>query len=345
MRRSAPGEFWRYQTADGDFRYDVNDFDDALIAPCSLDLIRCTASILLAADVWSLSPTQACTIACDFLSTYQATIAESARAGQIGEIAPGHGDGPIWDLLGETASAVYAELLDRLTERDKHGHRRILRSADKRPEVSEQAANSVRGAIEALGKTLPHPDEYQVLDVTGRIAGIGSLGVRRYLVLVAGKASADACRLLDVKECTPSSVLGCTQAPQPDFPSEADRVVQAQCRLQAKPAAGLAVLSIEGRPYRVRSLVPDENRSKLDRLHNKPEKLHRAVTVVGQLVGWSHARGCPLGETGALAALASWTAGPGLSAILVSAVRCAAATSLDFQSFQGAYSEQRLDPA
>ena len=31
--------FGAYQTDDGEFRFDINDFDEALVAPCSLDLV------------------------------------------------------------------------------------------------------------------------------------------------------------------------------------------------------------------------------------------------------------------------------------------------------------------
>ena len=46
--------FGAYQTEVGDFRFDINDFDEALVAPCSFDLVRCAASILLAGEEWGL---------------------------------------------------------------------------------------------------------------------------------------------------------------------------------------------------------------------------------------------------------------------------------------------------
>src|SRR5579859_7654203 len=47
--------FGAYRTAEGDFRFDINDFDDAAVAPSSLDLVRCTTSIFLAAEQWTLT--------------------------------------------------------------------------------------------------------------------------------------------------------------------------------------------------------------------------------------------------------------------------------------------------
>src|SRR4029453_1663832 len=88
--------FGAYQSQDGDFRFDINDFDEALVAPCSFDLVRCTASILLAGEEWDLRPLQAAGIALAYLDHYRAAIAESIKSGFIGEIAPRSGEGPVW---------------------------------------------------------------------------------------------------------------------------------------------------------------------------------------------------------------------------------------------------------
>jgi uncharacterized protein (DUF2252 family) len=45
-----------------------------------------------------------------------------------------------------------------------------------------------------------------VLDIGRRIAGTGSLGVERYVVLVEGKGSPDRNYLLDIKEAKPSAM-------------------------------------------------------------------------------------------------------------------------------------------
>src|SRR5260221_9456549 len=59
--------FGACQTEDGDFRFQINDFDEALVAPCSFDLVRCATSILLAGEGWALIPLQATGFALVFL--------------------------------------------------------------------------------------------------------------------------------------------------------------------------------------------------------------------------------------------------------------------------------------
>jgi uncharacterized protein (DUF2252 family) len=323
--------FGAFQTEDGDFRFDVNDFDEALFAPCSFDLVRCTASILLKGEEWELTPLQATGIALTFLDHYRAAVAESVKTGVIGEIAPRTGEGPVWDLLNDTAGGTQVKLLSRHTVKKKNGERLIIRNPARHPESRPKQAARVQKAVEELGVTLRKPEVFRVLDVTNRIAGIGSLGLRRYTVLIEGAGSPDKNRLLDVKEVRPSCVLPFVETPQPEtFPTEAHRVVNAQRRLQAKPTIGLATLEIGSRAFRVREMVPDESRSSLDRLQEKPRKLRQAVEVVGQLTGWSQLRGSsPEGRP----ALARWSEGPGMDAVLAAAVRFADQTQQDYRAY------------
>src|SRR4051794_26329694 len=63
--------FGAYRTAGGDFRFDINDFDESVVAPCSLDLTRCAASILLASESWGLAATRATGMVLAYLDRYR----------------------------------------------------------------------------------------------------------------------------------------------------------------------------------------------------------------------------------------------------------------------------------
>ena len=75
--------FGAYRADDGDFLYDINDFDEALVAPCGLDLVR-AASVLLAAQLWKHTPVQAMRSVLAFLDRYRATVIRSDRTGRSG---------------------------------------------------------------------------------------------------------------------------------------------------------------------------------------------------------------------------------------------------------------------
>jgi uncharacterized protein (DUF2252 family) len=337
--------FGAYQTDDGDFRFDINDFDEAIVAPCSLDVVRALASILLAAEVWAVSAVPASRIAIGFLTAYHDTVIESARQGSTGEVKVGAGKGPIFERLGEIALGSRTEMLDRQTQLGHHGVRHIIRTDDKHPDVGKVEAEAVRMAIEQYGRSTPTPEAYAVLDVAGRIAGVGSLGVRRYTVLIAGDGTPDTNRLLDVKEATASCLAAEAVGPQwVAVGNEAQRVVAAQRQLQSKPAAGLAAIEIDGRPYRLREMVPDENRSKLDRLQKKPDKLRDAVGVAGQLSAWSHVRGCQVPNGASRQkAFVDWVESSAFDSVLAAAARCVELTSQDFEAYSQSFAEHRLE--
>lgn len=328
--------FGACQTEDGDFRFEINDFDESLTAPCSFDLVRCTASILLAGQVWGLSPLDASGIALVFLDRYRAAIIEANSSGTIGQIAPRNGEGPVWDLLNATAAGTQVKLLDRQTQLGKHHTRHIIPSPDKHPQVSDKRKDHVRKAVEKYGEELGKAAAYKVLDVTGRIAGIGSLGVRRYLVLIEGHGSPDKNILLDVKEALPSSVLpfvACRQLEK--FPTEAHRIVAAQRKIQAKPMLGLGTLEFGGRAYRIREMIPDESHSSIEHLQRKPKKLRKGVETIGQLVGWSQLRGT---DAKGCEAIGRWVTGAGLDAVLAAAVRFADRTQQEYGEYHKAFS-------
>jgi uncharacterized protein (DUF2252 family) len=331
--------FGACQAEDGDFRFEINDFDESLVAPCSFDLVRCTASTLLAGQEWGLSPLDASGIALAFLDRYRAAIIESNSSGVIGEIAPRNGDGPVWDLLNATALGTQVKLLDQQTALKRNGTRRILRSPDKHPEIDKKHEKQVRHAVEAYGAAKGKAKASKVLDVTGRIAGIGSLGLQRYLVLVEGRGSPDKNLLLDVKEARPSSVLQYVDCPQPEtYPTEADRVVAAQRKMQAKPMLGLGTLEIAGRSFRIREMVPDESHSSLEHLQRRPKKLRKAVETIGQLVGWSQLRGTnPAGRK----SIGRWVTGAGLDAVLAAAVRFADHTQQQYAEYHKAFAASK----
>jgi uncharacterized protein (DUF2252 family) len=333
--------FGAYRAEDGDFVFDINDFDEALVAPCSLDLVRCSTSILLAAEVWRLSPIQAMRMVQGYLDRYRVEVAEAAKSTRI-PLADEFG--PIGELLGKFALGTQARLLDHMTKVGKSGVRSIRRSDGKLPPIDQVEAAGVIEAIEAHGQAIGQAEAFRVLDVSSRIAGIGSLGVKRFVALVEGDGATDGNRLLDLKAARPSSLLGCTEAPQPTaWLDDAQRVVDAQRRLQARPTAGLDVIRIDGEDFRLRELIPDENRAKLDRFRRKPSKLRRAVEIAGTITAWSQLRGARLEDgNDRTDELTRWAASPALDAVLASAVRFAQKSREDYKVFRKAKLDREL---
>jgi len=329
--------FGAYRSNDGTFLYDINDFDEALVAPCALDLVRCTTSILLAAQLWKFTPVQALRTVLTYLGRYRSAVKRSVKTGHVGEVGLGSARGPIWDLLERPTRGNKAEFLTRLTDANGSGHRRFKRKPGRFRNIGHDRRESIEKAVNRYGKDRAGSGAFDVVDVVFRIAGIGSLGVPRYAVLVRVGEGPDQYRLLDLKGMQRPALLSCAEEAQPsDGGSDVRRVVEAQRRLQAKPAAGLDVLTVGDTEYRLRELIPEENRTSLDELRKDPRRLRRAVAIAGRLTGWAHVRGSRWGDEDRSGALWEWTKGPGLDAVIASAVRYAERMRRDRKAFRHA---------
>jgi uncharacterized protein (DUF2252 family) len=150
--------------------------------------------------------------------------------------------------------------------------------------------NTVTGFVDAYAKSQPDPDFYQVLDVARRIAGTGSLGVDRYVILVTGKGSPNGNYLLDLKRALPSSLAPHLKLAQPAWKTEALRIVTLQRRLQAVSMARLYPVLVGEAPYVLRALQPSEDRITLTRSARTPGELEQLAGSMGQIVAWAQLR-------------------------------------------------------
>ncbi len=329
--------FGAHRTTESDFRYDLNDFDEAVVAPCSFDVVRCTTSIILASEQWKLTPSQATGMALAFLENYREFVLKAVASGSIHEIVPHGGHGPIQEILGATAIATQAELLKANTRRKENG-RPLIRRTDTVVDISHKRFDEIAAALESHGQRLLNPDAYKIHDLAFRIAGVGSLGVRRYLALVEGAGPPDGYQILDIKEARPSAVASCAADLLPGSEcSEARRVVLSQTILQGHVAVGLDELEIGPRSYRMREMIPAENRSSLDRFQRQPEKLRRAVERAGRLTASSQLRGARFKpDHDRWPDLARWAKGPSLDAVIAVAARFTERTNRQHAEFQAA---------
>ena len=244
--------FGAHRTTEGDFRYDLNDFDEAVVAACSFDVVRCATSIILASEQWKLKPSQATGMALAYLENYREAVKKAVETGSVHEIVPHGGHGPIQEILGSTAIATQAQLLKAKTRRKGDGSL-LIRRTDTEVDISRKRFDKVAAALESYGQRLGKPDAFELHDLVFRIAGVGSLGVRRYLALVEGAGPPDGYHLLDIKECGPSAVAACaTDTLHGIEGDEARRVVLSQTILQGHVAVGLDVLKIGQQSYRMR---------------------------------------------------------------------------------------------
>ena len=198
--------------------------------------------------------------------------------------------GLVKQVLESLKNRSREEHLDGRTERKKRG-RRVIRCDGKRAlAVNDEERARVARLIGAFAADQPDSSFFEVLDVAHRIAGTGSLGVERYVVLVEGKGSPNDNYLLDLKQTLPSSLERHLKTKQPAWPSQAHRVVALQRRLQAVSMRFLHPIARRRTSYVLRALQPSEDRVALDAPKVGLDKIREVVEEMGRLVAWAHLR-------------------------------------------------------
>ncbi len=116
---------------------------------------------------------------------------------------------------------------------------------------------------------------------------MGSLGVRRYALLVATDKDA---RLLELKESVPAAMIRLHRAPANPWLSEAARVTAAQRRAQAAPPRLLTGVEIGKRSFILRELHPGDDKLTVAKGKAQRERLARLAPWLGRVTASCHRR-------------------------------------------------------
>jgi len=265
--------------------FDINDFDEAVQAPAAWDLARILASLWTARKGFQLDKSQAEALSQLFLESYTAEL----RPGKARWIERNTAEGMIRDLLRSLKDRSRKNLIE---ERTEPGGKRLRVDGKRTLAADANSQAKVRAILASVAETRAHEQAnfFQVLDVARRIAGVGSLGLERYSILVDGRGGVEGHFLLDLKVQPGSSLQPHLSLPQPAWPSEATRVVAVQSHAQAIAPAYAAPVSHGGTSYVLRELMPTSDSLCLQSWNGKWKRLERVLASMGRLVAWSHMR-------------------------------------------------------
>ena len=280
--------FGSYRGDTGLTYFDLNDFDESALAPATRDPARFLTSARLAAQSLRLD-----SVTVNELSATYLDAASALTDGKARWIERATATGMIRDLLRLAKLRTRRRLLAARTVVER-GRPRIRVDGTRAFALPAQQRKVVKSCIDTFARSQPDPECYTVLDVAGRIAGMGSLGTRRYVVLIRGKRGSNEERLLDVKEAPSSTLakhLGARLSrAQPRWPNDAARIVAIQRRMQAISPALLSTVSLAGGRFVVRELQPTEDRLMLGRWNGKLDRLREVMVAMGHLTAWAQLR-------------------------------------------------------
>src|SRR5260370_24486384 len=249
--------------------FDLNDFDDAVVGPWRLDVVRLLTSLVLGGR--ELGADGARTLEqCDALLD-----AYVARAFHVKRVpVPPH---PVAALVEKVRTRTRKAFLDARTEVVR-GERRFVRGPRYESLPRKLRAKAER-AFQKYSRRLPRSERapaeaLDVMDAAFRVAGTGSLGALRVAVLVRGKGGPDGAWIFDMKaEGIPSASR---VVRRPKF-APADRVCEAIRACVARPPRMIGSTRLRGSSLLVPRLAPQEanlDRNRIAVTHLLPPAAH-----------------------------------------------------------------------
>ena len=296
------GNFGVFGTPERNLVFDVNDFDETLPGPWEWDVKRLAVSVVLAARNLRVDEGQAATMAGAAVRAYRSRMGELAAMGPL-DVWYDHIDAATVLAIAKQEQAkdlrrqlrvarvrqrTSLRVLPKLTTA-ANGTRQII---DDPPLIGHLDPETFNGAamIASYGTSLP-PDRqpllerYTVLDTARKVVGIGSVGTRCYLSLLAD-ADARSPLFLQLKEAT-EAVLA-PHAGKSEFGHQGQRVVVGQRLMQAASDIFLGWTSDRGRDYYVRQYRDMKGSVNLDAM--TPNGLASYAQVCGRTLARAHGR-------------------------------------------------------
>lgn len=236
--------------------FDINDFDESILGPASWELARFITCIFVGSPIIGIEEKEALQWATLFLKTYSDILAK----GKARYIEIETADGIVRSFLEKVSLRAQNELLQKRIRIEKK--KLVLNTENKKylkldTELRAELIDHLQNwALNQEGRL----SSCEVLDVCFRVAGTGSLGVKRYLFLIQITKNKKKYRLLDMKQVLRSSLSPYTAVNQPAWPTEAERVKAVKYRMQNVSPALLSTTVFKGDSFLLQELQPMEDK-------------------------------------------------------------------------------------
>jgi uncharacterized protein (DUF2252 family) len=266
--------------------FDLNDFDEGALAPVTWELTRMVTSIFTGFESVGIKRKEATRVARLFLQTYSVMLGKG-RARYIEE---------------QTAKGIVRLFLDKICERKQKElirQRTLVRNEKLILRIDKVRLFSVDKALKKeltdhliqWIKQDPHlQHRYRVIDMGFRVAGTGSLGVKRYVFLVRNIQDPKKHLLIDMKQAMPGALQPWLSTPQPAWASEAERVVAIQERMQNIPPALLSTTVFKGDPYVLKEMQPTADKIDFMVIRDRYKDVERVIKDMAMLTASAQLR-------------------------------------------------------
>ena len=246
-------------SAERNLIFDINDFDETLPGPWEWDVKRLATSLVIAGRANGFSAKVRRGIVLSAIESYREWMARFASMptvdvwrvqGNVERIEPivaalldKRGRKTVTATLKAARKRDNAQAIRKLTEMREDGHRHIISDPPLLVPLTELLGGVERSEVEHVlqdiisrySRSLPSDrryllEQYHIVDMARKVVGVGSVGTRCWIVLMAGRDDDDAL-MLQVKEASESVLASFSGASR--YSNSGERVVVGQRLMQA----------------------------------------------------------------------------------------------------------------
>ena len=298
--------FGLYAAVDGDIVMDINDFDETIVAAWEWDLKRLVTSLVLAGREAGAKPKRTRDAVHDCAKAYRRSVKRLAKMPYLTSFMVAADEDRLTDHdeLGDafesavkkarknTSEKVVKKSVEHIDDHDAGISRQ--RFIDDEPVLFHVERAEIEAVLAGVRDYLDTVREsrrallqrYRMVDVAFRVVGTGSVGMRSYIVLLAGND--DEWLVLQVKQAAPSVLAPYVDAAQTPVAHDGERIVQGARLVQSRSDHLMGWTTIDGRSYIVRQFR--NAKGSLDPLDLSPKELDDFGMVCGSLLARAHCR-------------------------------------------------------
>jgi uncharacterized protein (DUF2252 family) len=281
--------FGSYRAGNGQVYFDINDFDEAAMAPATWEVARFLVSVYAAADTWGIGTNAVNQLVRSFLERYAQALA----------------GGKAYAIEKETTSPLirgFIEQVEKRTDDTLLAKRIIPKTLTIRKDKGKALDPTARQRKEVT-KTLArymadHHAAMEPLDIAVRVAGTGSLGLSRYIILAKEKDSGKVL-LFDLKASHMSSLAEHSPVKQPRWKNNAERIITIQRLMPYAFPKYLDLVESGKETYILRQLQPSADKFDHTLCKGKPSLMNELLQEMASALASAQIRSASrLGSSG-----------------------------------------------
>ncbi|HVK34401.1 MAG TPA: DUF2252 domain-containing protein [Microlunatus sp.] len=298
------GNFGFYASPEGELVIDLNDFDEAHPGGWEWDLRRLVASIWVAGRENGSSEQQCADSVASCVRAYrdevefladEPLLMRSYNRLDVHRLHETATEKTLRDEIARSAKRARHRTSDRALPRftrEHHGQRQIVEEPPLITHVMRAEEDAIAEALDGYLETLaPHwrrvVGGYTILDVAHKVVGVGSVGLRAYVVLLEG-SSPDDVLFLQLKQARRSVLAPYVHGESAWHAHQGQRVVEYQQALQTVSDPLLGWTTVGEFQYYVRQFRNMKGTIPLDSMDTAA--LTDYAGIVGHLLAKGHAR-------------------------------------------------------